>query len=100
MAVLSPSTQCEDAHERFDLQKGVTCPMRTSLLLFLSAVLLPLTACSSSAPEPDSAAGSVDVEVSVAEPSITATVRNRAEVEQLVASHQGKVVVIDLWALW
>jgi len=31
---------------------------------------------------------------------ITATVRGMAEVEQLIASQAGKVVVVHLWALW
>ena len=32
--------------------------------------------------------------------SVTTTVATIAEVEEVIASQNGKVVVLDLWALW
>jgi hypothetical protein len=34
------------------------------------------------------------------EPTVSMTAMNSAEFDKLVASHKGKVVVVDLWALW
>lgn len=31
---------------------------------------------------------------------ITAEVKTIAEIQSAIAAHQGKVVVVDLWALW
>lgn len=36
----------------------------------------------------------------IVEPKVTASVKNLAEIEELIASHKGKIVVVDLWAMW
>ncbi len=89
--------------------------MRLQWFLFC-AVLLVIPACSdtglstSARPaggdEPSSTAKSPgDAPLSPADspgstPEITAVVKTMAEVNKLIAAHTGKVVVVDLWALW
>ena len=86
--------------------------MRWQWFLFC-AVLLVMPACSDSGlststggeQQPTIAKRSEDRPESPADssgttPGITADVKTLAEVDKLVAAHKGKVVVVDLWALW
>lgn len=38
--------------------------------------------------------------VDAASSAVSLELRSLAEIDELVASHKGKVVVLDLWALW
>lgn len=59
------------------------------------------TGCSGNADQQISDAKlSTPSEPSVPFPRIEASVKDRAEIQELIKSHAGKVVVLDLWALW
>ena len=59
------------------------------------------TGCSGSADQQISDAKlSAPSELSATFPRIEASVKDRAEIQKLIKSHAGKVVVLDLWALW
>jgi thiol:disulfide interchange protein len=64
-------------------------------LLCLGVAAFFLSACSG---EPAKKTGKSEGEKE--KPTVTATVKSLTEFEDLVASHKGKVVVVDLWAMW
>lgn len=64
-------------------------------LLCLTVSALLLAACSG---EPSSESGKADDKNET--PKVAASVKTLKEFEDLVASHKGKVVVVDLWATW
>ena len=33
-------------------------------------------------------------------PAVSVAVKNFGELDEMIAAHRGKVVVIDLWAIW
>ena len=72
--------------------------MNTRFWSVLAALLLTTAACAPSnsiqSSDNSSAGNAVD------DPEITVEVRSLAQVEELIASHAGKPVVLDLWALW
>jgi thiol:disulfide interchange protein len=77
--------------------------MRFSCLVLLS--ILPAAACNRSN-EPESltatqaTAPTGELDSSAAKLSVTAAVQSLAQVKASIANHRGKVLVVDLWALW
>ena len=82
---------------------GTTCRVVAWVVLLFG---LPLVGCQQeAAPVPAdaatrTAAPPVDESPVADEPSITVQVNSWAEVQQMVAEHRGKVVVIDVWSTW
>jgi thiol:disulfide interchange protein len=76
--------------------------MRTRLLSFVAvAVVTCLTACSDTANQSAPVAEpTASAEANAPGPKIEVSVKNREQLQQLVNSHAGKVVVLDLWAKW
>lgn len=66
-------------------------------LLCLGAAALFLSACSG---EPAKENGKGEGEKEKTAVTATATVKSLTEFEDLVATHKGKVIVVDLWAMW
>ena len=76
--------------------------MRTAFSSILAVTLMTcITACSDNANEPSLATDPAVPSGSGTERAkIEASIKNREEIQELVQSHVGKVVVLDLWALW
>jgi hypothetical protein len=73
----------------------------------LVGFLLVLQGCSSQDVKPAATRGerprvspAAATDQATSRPAITADLKSVSEVEALIASHRGKVVVADLWALW
>jgi hypothetical protein len=66
--------------------------MRATLRFLTLALVACLTACADRAPPATPPAA--------APPTVTVSVKSLPEVRELIQSHVGKVVVVDLWALW
>jgi hypothetical protein len=71
--------------------------------ILLSTLVLPTIACSRGVrpeAEPEKALAPEKQERQSPPEPITAVVHSIPQVEALIASHGGKVIVIDLWAMW
>jgi hypothetical protein len=84
------------------------CPLPdTAGGALLVGFLLVLQGCSFQDDKPASTRGeqpplssAAETDQATSRPAITADFKSVSEVEALIASHRGKVVVADLWALW
>ncbi len=80
---------------------------RTCLAVILTVMLFCVVGCqnetgSTSKPGTDDANRNADGQTKAGEVTneVTVTVASWEEVQQMVAGHAGKVVVIDLWSTW
>ena len=76
-------------------------------LSFMACWMLTMASCAPSEPAPavqvsesQTAPAAEPSEASQPSPSSTVSVQTIAQFEDRIASHNGKVVVVDLWALW
>ena len=75
--------------------------MRVTFYALVLGLMASLPACSDRASEPS---GQADATVSSkprsADAKIQVSMKSRQEIRELIESHSGDVVVLDLWALW
>ncbi len=73
-------------------------------LRYLIASLCLLAGCSETAPAPQQntppAKQQASVEPAPSENTVSMDMLSASEIDQLIASHSGKIVVVDLWAMW
>ena len=81
--------------------------MRTTIYVLAAGLLACLSSCSENASQPpriNEPAAQVEsaasAESAPAPVEITASVKDLAAFRALVASRAGKIVVVDLWAMW
>ena len=82
--------------------------MRFWHLSSLLALTLPLAACGPGSQvetgqptdSAQSSPGGLQPQTQQTNASITASVQSIAQLQERIAAHKGKVVVVDLWALW
>ena len=78
------------------------CHSLSLLMLIFTAVSCGTNSAPQSVPVADSQPASSEPPAVASRPAvpITVSVQSIAQLEERIASHQGKVVVVDLWALW
>lgn len=80
-----------------NLSQGETMPVR---MLFLTALLLAVGCGETNSVNNKMPESATEELTAAGSDAVSLEVLTSDETDELIASHKGKIVVVDLWALW